>query len=153
MLVIVSDGADDEMEQRHTTVEEVLDSLGATEAPRIDALNKCDLFADNPDRMPGAVRISASTGAHLDELLEVIEQKLNHGLKEVNLLFPFDKISLLNKFRSLGTVLKEEYIAEGVAVRILLEEQSVHYAIREGAKVTDDTGNILQNIEENDTML
>ena len=40
--MIVSDGASPEMHAQHATVLEVLESLGATEAPRIDVLNKCD---------------------------------------------------------------------------------------------------------------
>ena len=38
VLVLVSDGADPQLLSRRRTVGEVLDSLGATEAPRIDAL-------------------------------------------------------------------------------------------------------------------
>ena len=45
VLVLVLDGADAQMEGRRRTVEEVLDSLGATEAPRIEAVNKSDLLA------------------------------------------------------------------------------------------------------------
>lgn len=138
VLVLVCDGADKELESRHATVEEVLDSLGATEAPRIVALNKCDLFEDVPDRMPGAVRISAATGTNLDGLLECIENELDAGTQEVKLLVPFTNYGLLNRLHTLGTVLSQEYGDEGVTVVIRMEAQNVNFVCREGAKVLDE---------------
>ena len=138
VLVLVCDGADKELESRHATVEEVLDSLGATEAPRIIALNKCDLFEDVPDRMPGAVRISAVDGTNLDSLLERIENELDAGTQEVKLLVPFTNYGLLNRLHTLGTVLSQEYGDEGVTVTIRMEAQNVNFVCREGAKVLDD---------------
>ena len=138
VLVVVCDGADRELESRHATVEEVLDSLGATEAPRITALNKCDLFEDVPDRMPGAVRISAVDGTNLDGLLERIESELDAGTQEVKLLVPFANYGLLNRLHSLGTVLSQAYGDEGVTVVIRMDAQNVNFVCREGAKVLDD---------------
>jgi len=138
VLVLVCDGADKELESRHATVEEVLDSLGATEAPRIVALNKCDLFEDVPDRMPGAVRISAADGTNLDGLLEQIENELDAGTQEVKLLVPFTNYGLLNRLHTLGTVLSQEYGDEGVTVVIRMEAQNVNFVCREGAKVLDE---------------
>jgi len=138
VLVLVCDGADKELESRHATVEEVLDSLGATEAPRIVALNKCDLFEDIPDRMPGAVRISAVSGVNLDELLVQIENELDAGTQEVKLLIPFANYGLINRLHTIGTVLSQEYGNEGVVVSIRMEAQNVNYVCREGAKVLEE---------------
>ncbi len=137
VLVLVADGADSELESRHATVEEVLESLGATEAPRIVALNKCDLFDDQPDRMPGAVRLSAAEGTHLDELLARIEEELDAGTQEVKLLVPFANYGLLNRLHTLGTVLSQDYVDEGVQVVIRMEAQNVNFVCREGAKVLE----------------
>ncbi|HCJ90790.1 MAG TPA: GTPase HflX, partial [Acidaminococcaceae bacterium] len=43
VLVIVNDGSSREMAAQHDTVEQVLNELGATEARRIEAVNKCDI--------------------------------------------------------------------------------------------------------------
>ena len=137
VLVLVCDGADRELESRHATVEEVLDSLGATEAPRIVALNKCDLFDDVPDRMPGAVRISAADGTNLDELLECIEQQLDAGTEEVTLLVPFSNYGLINRLHSMGSVLKQDYAEDGVRITLRMDKQNVNFACREGAKLLD----------------
>ena len=138
VLVVVCDGADSELEQRHATVNEVLDSLGATEAPRVVALNKCDLFDDSPDRMPGALRISAAEGTNLDALLARIEEELDAGAQEVKLWIPFSNYGLLSRLRGLGTVLSQTYEADGAVVTMRMEAQNVNFVCREGAKVLDE---------------
>lgn len=135
VLVIVSDGADPEIAARHTTVEEVLDSLGATEAPRLDALNKSDLLMPGEDLLPGAARISAVTGDGLDELLSRIEEALDAGMEDVRLLIPFDQYALLNRLRKLGTVLSQEHGAEGTVILWRTETQNVNFACKEGARL------------------
>ncbi len=138
VLLIVCDGSDPELESRRQTVEEVLDSLGATEAPRIEVLNKCDLFADMPDRMPGAVRISAATGQHVDKLLEAIEAKLDAGTQEVRLLVPFSQYGLVSRLHRMGSVLSQQHGEEGVILQMRLDKENVNFACREGAKLLDD---------------
>ena len=138
VLLIVCDGSDPELESRRQTVEEVLDSLGATEAPRIEVLNKCDLFADVPDRMPGAVRISAATGQHVDKLLEAIEAKLDAGTQEVRLLVPFSQYGLVSRLHRMGSVLSQQHGEKGVILQMRLDKENVNFACREGAKLLDD---------------
>lgn len=138
VLLIVCDGADPELESRRRTVEEVLDSLGATEAPRIEVLNKCDLFVDAPDRMPGAVRISAAAGTNLDQLLMQIEDRLDEGSQEVRLLVPFAQYGLVSRLHKLGSVLNQQHSDQGVILTMRMEPQNVNFACREGAKLLDD---------------
>ncbi|MDD3336252.1 MAG: GTPase HflX [Eubacteriales bacterium] len=138
LLLIVSDSADPELAARRQTVEEVLDSLGATEAPRIDVLNKCDLSATSDDLLPGAVRISAVTGDGLNGLLSRIEEQLDEGSEEVKLLIPFERYALLNRLRGLGTVLCQEHVDNGVMIRWRAEMQNVNFAIKEGAILLEE---------------
>lgn len=137
VLVLVLDGADPELESRRQTVEEVLDSLGATQAPRVEVLNKCDLFEDNADRMPGALRISATTGLNIDVLLARIESELDAGTQEVRLLVPFSSYGLLNRLHTMGTVMSQEHGDEGVIVTVRTQPKNVNFICREGAKVLD----------------
>lgn len=133
VLVLVSDGADPQLLSRRRTVGEVLDSLGATEAPRIDALNKCDLLSPSADTLPGALPISAATGQGLDDLLAAVENALDAGTEEVSLLVPFARYALADKLRRLGSVLSQEHTAEGVVLRWRAEKANVDFALREGA--------------------
>ncbi len=137
VLVIVSDAADRELPLRHQTVEEVLDSLGATEAPRIDALNKCDLCPAGEDLLPGAVHISAKTGDGTDALLAKIEEALDAGTQEVQFLLPFAQYQLLAKLRKLGSVLAEDYVDEGALVTMRLGTQELAYLAQTGVKILD----------------
>lgn len=137
VLVIVSDAADRELPLRHQTVEEVLDSLGATEAPRIDALNKCDLCAAGDDLLPGAVRISAKTGEGTEALLARIEEALDAGTQEIQFLLPFDKYQVMAKLRKLGSVLSEEYTDDGALMTMRLDADAISYAAQLGVKILD----------------
>lgn len=135
VLVLVLDGADAQMEGRRRTVEEVLDSLGATEAPRVEAVNKCDLIASDAQFLPGALYISASTGENVEKLLLRVESELEAGAQEVRLLIPFSRYALVSRLHAMGGVLEQRHSEEGVEIRMRMTPQNVKFACREGAKV------------------
>ena len=135
VLIMVLDGADAQMEGRRRTVEEVLDSLGATEAPRVEAVNKCDLIAPEAQSLPGALYISASTGRSVENLLLRVENELDAGAQEVRLLVPFSRYALVSRLHAMGGVLEQRHSEEGVEIRMRITPQNVKFACREGAKV------------------
>ena len=135
VLVLVLDGADAQMESRRRTVEEVLDSLGATEAPRVEAVNKCDLIVPEAQSLPGALYISASTGRSVENLLLRVESELEAGAQEVRLLIPFSRYALVSRLHAMGGVLEQRHSEEGVEIRMRITPQNVKFACREGAKV------------------
>ena len=135
VLIMVLDGADAQMEGRRRTVEEVLDSLGATEAPRVEAVNKCDLIAPEAQSLPGALYISASTGENVEKLLLRVESELEAGAQEVRLLIPFSRYALVSRLHAMGGVLEQRHSEEGVEMRMRITPQNVKFACREGAEV------------------
>ncbi|HIS41958.1 MAG TPA: GTPase HflX [Candidatus Limiplasma pullicola] len=135
VLVLVLGGADPQMESRRRTVEEVLDSLGATQAPRVEAVNKCDRIAPEAQTLPGALYISASTGRNVEELLRRVEDELDAGAQEVRLLVPFSRYALVSRLHAMGGVLEQRHSDEGVELRMRITPQNVKFACREGAKV------------------
>ena len=135
VLIMVLDGADAQMEGRRRTVEEVLDSLGATEAPRVEAVNKCDLIAPDAQSLPGALYISASTGENVEKLLLRVESELEAGAQEVRLLIPFSRYALVSRLHAMGGVLEQRHSEEGVEMRMRMTPPNVKFACREGAKV------------------
>ena len=135
VLIMVLDGADAQMEGRRRTVEEVLDSLGATEAPRVEAVNKCDLIASDAQFLPGALYISATTGENVEKLLLRVESELEAGAQEVRLLIPFSRYALVSRLHAMGGVLEQRHSEEGVEMRMRMTPQNVKFACREGAKV------------------
>ena len=121
VLVIVSDGASREMLQQHETVEEVLASLGATEQPRIEVINKVDLGLSSPS-IPGAVMVSAATGEGLEELRARIARELQKTYAPVTFFLPFSQYGVLSQIRPLGRVVNESYTDEGTELTIILSQ-------------------------------
>ena len=121
VLVIVSDGASPDMLQQHETVEQVLRELGATEQPRIEVINKCDLGAAVP-ALPGAVMVSAKTGEGLDELRSRIAAELQKSFAPATIFLSFSQYGLLGQIRPLGRVVSEKHTDEGTELTMILSE-------------------------------
>lgn len=119
VLIIVSDGSSSEMHQQHDTVEQVLAELGATDQPRIEVINKCDLGLAEPG-IPGAVMISAKTGEGMEELQQRIADELQKTHAPATIVLPFSQYGLLAKIRPLGRVVSENYTDEGTELTIIL---------------------------------
>ena len=128
-LVIVSDGGSREMLQQHDTVEQVLEELGATEQPRIEAINKCDLGDPDPV-FPGAVLISAKTGAGLADLKEKIAETLQATHHQVTFSVPFSRYGILAEIRPLGRVLSEKHTETGTEVTVVIAREDADRLIR-----------------------
>lgn len=121
VLVIVSDGASGEMLRQHETVEQVLADLGATEQPRIEVINKCDLGAAVP-ALPGAVMVSAKTGEGMDELASRIAQQLQKSYAPVTFFLPFSQYGLLGQIRPLGRVISENHTDTGTELTMVIAQ-------------------------------
>ena len=127
LLVIVSDGASPDTPQQHQVVEEVLSQIGADTQPRIDVLNKCDLVPADQEIlpiMPGALHISAQTGAGIDRLLAAIAKELRKAEQEMTLLVPFAQYGVINELRQKGRVLSEDYEDTGTRVTVMLPQDA-----------------------------
>ena len=130
VLVIVNDGASPEMARQHDTVEQVLSELGATEAKRIEAVNKCDV-ADPWPSFPGAVMISAKTGTGLEELKQKIAEALQENYTEVTFRIPFSQYGLIAQVRPLGKVIAEEYTDTGTELTMSVAREDAERLIRQ----------------------
>jgi GTP-binding protein HflX len=103
-------------------VEQVLSSLGASSLPRIEVYNKADKLAEKPTGKPGALFISALTGASVGELLARVEDELGVSRKAVEVLIPYSKYEAMNFLRGEGQILSEEHRDDGTFVAALLDE-------------------------------
>ena len=97
----------------------MLEELGATEQPRVEVINKCDLGTASPS-LPGAVMISAQTGDGVEELMQAITAQLQRTHRPVTLHIPFSDYGLLNQVRPLGQVLEEKHTDSGTRLTLLL---------------------------------
>ncbi|MBQ5754863.1 MAG: GTPase HflX, partial [Oscillospiraceae bacterium] len=125
VIVTVADATDPAREEQLAVTRQVLDELDCAEIPRIVVYNKAD--------KPGAVSFdpdifltSAHTGRGLPQLLEALDQKLSHRVRRVKVLLPYDKLSLAEVFRRGGSVISEEYLAEGVSIEGIVKSDDLH---------------------------
>lgn len=124
IILNLCDASCEEAELHLKVTDELLQSLGCEDRPIIPILNKCDKV-ENIDAIPmvaGAVRISAKNGTGMENLLSAIENNLPVKIKRVKLLIPFDKGELLSEIRIKGTLLSEEYVAQGILTEALADE-------------------------------
>ncbi len=123
LLVIVSDASSPDTPAQHRVVEEVLSQIGADTQPRIDVLNKSDLLSPDEEVlpvMPGALRISAQTGAGVDALLAAIAKELRKTEQKLTLLVPFSRYGVIAELRQKGRVTEEEHLDTGTRVTVML---------------------------------
>jgi GTP-binding protein HflX len=122
IILNVCDASSPEAEEHLAVTRELLSQLGSGDRPVIPILNKWDRVeetgsADLAPRISGAVRISALRGEGIPRLLQAIEEALPEKNVEVSLLLPFSQSGLASQIRKEGTVLSEEYVAEGLLLR------------------------------------
>ncbi len=123
LIVHVVDGSapEEELEEMARAVEDVLEGIDAGAAPRLLALNKCDLLDDERRRElrfrhPRSVLTSAVTGEGLDALAERIALAFDRGLRPVELLLPYTEGGRLAELHEVAGELHREETTEGVRV-------------------------------------
>ncbi len=121
LVLIVSDASSPQYHEQRRVVGEVLAELGAADKPMLEVLNKTDREAAEAVEIPGAIRISASTGAGLDELKQAIIKKVDNMRHKVRLLIPYDKGGLLSIVHEQGQILSQEYEAQGTRLECILD--------------------------------
>ena len=124
LLLHVADASapEDELAEMLEAVEQVLDGIGASDRPRLMALNKVDLLdaearRELSFRFPQAVQVSAATGEGLDKLAGAIEARFLSSLRPMELLVPYGEGGRLSELHDLAGEMEREDTAEGVRVR------------------------------------
>jgi GTP-binding protein HflX len=123
LLVHIVDASRTDPDVDIAAVDEVLGEIGATEVPRLLALNKLDLVDDGArerltKRFPDAMPISAVTGEGVSDLLERVSERLEQRATDVEALIPYDQGTLIARLHDEGRVLGSTHEASGVRVRL-----------------------------------
>ena len=123
LLVHVVDSAAPDPGEQIEAVRAVLHDIGAGDVPELLAFNKADL-SDEGKRLaaehPGAVLISAATGAGVDELLTAVGDRLRAGADVVELVVPFHRGDVVAALHREGEVLVEQHEEGGTRLRARL---------------------------------
>ena len=125
ILLIVCDASDPEVFEQLKVTESVIEELGAGGKPTVYVFNKSELVSlDNlTSSYKPAVAVSAKCGDGIDELLSLIEEIIRQNKKEVKLLIPYEKQSLVSNLYNDYAVKSVDYANEGVIVDVVLDER------------------------------
>lgn len=110
LLLHVIDVSNPEWQQQAQVVEDLIAELGASGLPRIEVFNKCDLSGGEIlPRGDDMVTISAKTGKGVQELLQLIDRRLDKGARRVSIHLPYDRGGLLDILYREAKVEKVDY--------------------------------------------
>ncbi|MEE6274032.1 GTPase HflX [Georgenia wangjunii] len=128
LILHVVDAAHPDPEGQVSAVRTVLaDIPGADDLAEIVVLNKADLA--EPDavtrlltRYPGAVVVSARTGAGMNELRDRLAEALPRPAVEVDVVVPYSRGDLVSRAHSTGEVIAEEHMGDGTRLQARVDE-------------------------------
>ena len=119
-IIHVVDASNPQAELQMHTVYETLRELGATGKKIITLLNKQDQVNDIQIRDLQAdytVKCSARTGEGLEEFKDVLAKILAESQIYLEELFSYKEAGKIQLIREYGSLLSEEYTADGIAVK------------------------------------
>ncbi|MBR5487866.1 MAG: GTPase HflX, partial [Phascolarctobacterium sp.] len=124
VLLHVIDVSHELYKEQSNAVYHVLEQIGAKDKTIITVYNKIDKLPEDsalPARLTqeeNSVCISAKAGLNLDKLLEMIAENLKMKAIEEYFLIPYSDSAIVAKLHSAGTVLEQEYLAEGTQLKV-----------------------------------
>lgn len=130
-LIIVVDSSDDDCIEHMQVTESILESLNATDKPKLYVFNKCDkasnekiydlrLLKGSNSRV---VSLSAKTQEGLNKLTEQLEIMCRSGKTIETFLFPYNDQSSMNILYREAEVKSTKYIDEGVLVEACVDKK------------------------------
>ena len=122
LLIHVIDSADPHRAEHMAVVDQLIAKLAKPGTPVIECYNKADLVpATDIPIGENRVRISAKSGAGMDELLTAIENALGHSRHHVLLTVPYAQGGLVQTLHDGAQVKNVEYGGDGIQVEAVLD--------------------------------
>lgn len=120
LLIQVVDFSDEHYRQHMEVTEETLKELGAGGIPQVIVYNKSDKCGVQgiPRRKDNQIHMAAGQDCGLQELVEMIQEYTYAERVEETFLLPFGEGGLVSYFRENATVLEQEYLEEGVKLKV-----------------------------------
>jgi len=126
LLVHVVDAAAADPQAQMDAVRTVLSEIKAADVPELVCVNKSDLDPEAAGRIarhhPGAVVVSAVTGAGVEELVRAVGDRLRALADTVELFVPWDRGDVIAAVHREGEVVSEAHEEAGARIRARLDE-------------------------------
>ena len=127
LLLHVVDASHPDPEGQITAVRTVLGEIEGFEVPEIIVLNKADLASPETiarlrSQVGDSAVVSARTGEGVEELRELIAERLPRPAVEVDVVVPYSRGDLVSRVHTSGEMLHEEHLMEGTRVHALVDE-------------------------------
>ncbi len=119
-IIHVVDASSPQAELQMHTVYETLTELGAMNHTIITLFNKQDkdeCASLHDFRADYSLKTSAASGEGLPELKELLEKLLSENMVYIERIFSYNNAGLIQKIRTSGQLISEEYTEEGIAVK------------------------------------
>lgn len=130
LLCHVIDTSSDTAIEQYIAVNEVLTELGAIDKETVLVLNKVDKATEEQlnvikEKVEGheIIEVSAKEGTNLDQLLDLIEEKLPYNYRKVEYLIPYDKSDIQSYLHRNGRVIEEDYKEDGTYMMVEVDDE------------------------------
>ena len=127
VLLHVIDVSHELYKEQSNAVYKVLEQIGAKDKTIITVYNKIDKLPEDsalPERLAreeNSICISAKGRKNLDRLLALIAENLKLQSIEADFMIPYSDTAIVSKLHEAGTVLGQEYLAEGTRLKVRLD--------------------------------
>ena len=125
LLLCVTDASNPHAESQMNVVDEVLESLGAGEKPRLLVLNKSDLLKEAAENTENMVSVSAKTGEGIERLMERVSRMLRPQLSTYRGKIGYERGDLLALVNQYGKEVKIDYQPDAVYLEALLPQEVI----------------------------
>lgn len=119
-IIHVVDASNPQADKQMHIVYETLRNLEITDKTIITLFNKQDMVTEEEPLRDGradrTLRISARTGEGMEELKELLAETLRADKQYIEYVIPYDKTGILQRIRTKGELIAEEYLAEGIRI-------------------------------------
>ncbi len=124
LIIHVVDASNPQADKQMQIVYETLQNLGVTGKKIITLFNKQDQVATDEILRDGradvTLKISAAKDQGLEEVKNLLVDILRESRQYVETVIPYNRLGLLEEMHRLGEMVKEEYTADGIAIKAYL---------------------------------
>lgn len=136
LLLQVIDYSDPDFYNQMQVTKETLEKIGAADIPIIYVYNKSELMLDKLPLVDGdEIYLSIKAGKGMDELLDMVIEKIFSSYKRCKMLIPFSDGSVVSYLNEHATVMETDYSEKGtiltVECRLAQYEKYKEYVIEE----------------------